>query len=93
MEERRMDMRKLSIGSIIQIMVMLTAIIGYGVWIGKIDSRVTSAEALGQENKVSLVSIQDDTNDQKVQMARLEANTLNILSTLDEIKRTITIKY
>ncbi len=65
------------------------AFVGYGIWIGTMQTRVENAERNVAENKASISRLVDSQNVANISMASVLAKLSGIETTLSEIKATL----
>lgn len=84
--ENKIRENKINLTSII---VIVSAIVGYGIWIGNIQSQISATETLANESKQSIIQLQNQNSDIKVQLMKLETQLSGIQGVLLEIKQAL----
>ena len=62
-------------------------LVGIGIWVGTIQTKVSSLEKTSEHNGVLIEGVISAGNDLKVSIAKLETHLVNIQITLEEIKK------
>lgn len=85
--ELRNEWRELKNKAFYVLIVAVTVSVGYGVWVGTIQTSVNNQKEAIEKNTILISSIDDQNNSAAVALGKIETRLTNIENSLAEMKK------